>query len=97
MTYKHWKLLYLAHFTIFPLLVFLVALMSMKWAGTFLPAFIVGGLLCLTFVVVSVRLVFWRCPSCGLYFRGHIFGLPKRFGKADTCAHCGKDINGTSG
>jgi hypothetical protein len=97
MTYKHWKLLYLAQFTIFPLLVFLVALMSMKWAGTFLPAFVAGGLWCLTFIVVSVRLVLWRCPSCGHYFRGHIFGLPKRSGKSDTCTHCGKHIDGNSG
>jgi predicted RNA-binding Zn-ribbon protein involved in translation (DUF1610 family) len=97
MSYKHWKQLYLAQFTIFPLLVFLIALISMKWAGTFLPAFIAGGLWCLMFVVVSTRLVFWRCPSCGDYFRGRIFGLPKRFGKADTCAHCGKNINGMSG
>ena len=67
MTYKHWKQLYLAQFTIFPLLVFLIALISMKWLGTFLPAFVAGGLWCLMFVLVSVRLVFWRCPSCGHY------------------------------
>jgi hypothetical protein len=97
MTYKHWKRLYLAQFTIFPVLVFLIALISMKWLGTFLTAFVAGGLWCLMFVVVSVRLVLWRCPSCGRYFRGHIFGLPKRFGKSDTCAHCNKNINETSG
>ena len=96
MTYKHWKQLYLAQFITFPLLVFLIALISMEWLGTFLPAFVAGGLCCLMFVVVSVRLVFWRCPSCGYYFRGRIFRLPKRFGKSDTCAHCNKNINGMS-
>jgi hypothetical protein len=95
MTYKHWKQLYLAQFTISPLLVFLIALISMKWVGTSLPAFVAGGVWCLMFVVVSVRLVFWRCSSCGHYFRGRIFGLPKRFSKSDTCAHCGKGVNAT--
>ena len=93
MTYKHWKQLYLAQFTIFPLFVFLIALVSMKWVGTFLPAFVAGGLWCLMFLIVSVRLVFWKCPSCGRYFRGRIFGLPKHPGRSNTCAHCGKDIN----
>jgi len=92
MTYKHWKQLYLAEFTIFPLLVFLVALISQKWVGTLLPAFIAGGVWCLIFLVVSVRLVFWRCPSCGRYFRGSIFGLPIRVAKSNTCSHCGGDI-----
>jgi len=96
MTYKHWKQLYFAQFTIFPIFVFLIALISMKWLGTFFPAFVAGGLWCLTFVVVSARLVFWRCPSCGNYLRGRIFGLPKRFHQADTCVHCNKKLNGTS-
>jgi hypothetical protein len=96
MTYNHWKKLYLAQFTISPLLVFLLALISMKWAGTFLPAFVAGGVWCLMFVIVSVRLIFWRCPSCRQYFRGRNFSLPKRFGKSATCAHCGKDVEGMS-
>lgn len=61
MTYKHWKWLYLAQFTVFPLLVFLIALISLKCLGSFLPAFVAGGLWCLMFVVVSLRLVLWRC------------------------------------
>ncbi len=96
MTYKHWKQLYLAEFTIFPWFVFAIALISMKWAGTLVPAFVAGGFWCLVFVVVSVRLVFWRCPHCGHYFRGRIFGAPKRYGEPDTCAHCAKDVNGPS-
>src|SRR3989442_5322119 len=62
MTYKHWKLLYLAQFTIFPLLVFLIAVISMKWLGTVLPRFVAGGLWFLMFVVVTVRLIFLKCP-----------------------------------
>jgi predicted RNA-binding Zn-ribbon protein involved in translation (DUF1610 family) len=92
MTYKHWKQLYLAQFTIFPLFVFLIALVSMKWVGTFVPAFVAGGLWFLMFLIVSVRLVFWKCPSCGRYFRGRILGLSKHLGRSNTCAHCGKDI-----
>jgi len=92
MTYKHWKQLYLGQFTIFPLLVFTIALVSMKWAGTFAPAFVAAAVWCLMFVIVSARLVFWRCPFCGHYFRGGIFGPMKRFRKSDTCAHCGRDI-----
>ena len=42
----------------------------------FLLAFVAGGVWCLMFVVVSVRLVLWKCPSCGHYFRGRIFGPP---------------------
>ena len=92
MTLHRWRQLYLSQFTLFPVLVFLTALISMKWLGTFLSAFVAGGLWCLTFVFVSVRLALWRCSSCGHYVRGRPFGMPKRLDKSDTCVHCNNPV-----
>src|SRR6266446_5126555 len=96
MTYAGLKRFYCAQFVVYPLALTLLAICSYKLLGTFVPAFIVGGLCCVLFLFVTVRLILWRCPNCGRHFRGDIFMLPRGLGKQDTCVHCHQDVNGTT-
>jgi predicted RNA-binding Zn-ribbon protein involved in translation (DUF1610 family) len=63
---------------------------SWKTWGTFTPAFIVGGISLAAFLLVTIRLILWKCPQCGRIFKGSVFGRMRSVD--NTCAHCGTKI-----
>lgn len=61
-----------------------VALIGFHLTGSFVPGFIVGGLLMLTYLASFAALAVWPCPQCHKRFVRFNAFWPR------SCSHCGQ-------